>query len=58
LARKNQHPEPKDAQRQKLADDVAVFLRKGGTIEKIESGVSGVDLAKPGAKSIKLGKPK
>lgn len=58
MPKKNQHPEPKDAQRQKLADDVEVFLRKGGTIEKIDSGVSGVNLAKPGTKSIKLGKPK
>lgn len=58
MPRKNQNPEPKDVQREKLADDVEAFLRKGGVIERIESGVSGVDLTKPGQKSIKLGKTK
>ena len=58
LAKKNQIPEPKETQRKKLADDIETFLQKGGMIDQIESGVSGVSFGKPADKSIKLGKPK
>ena len=58
MAKKNQQPEPKDAQRAKLAGDIEAFLQSGGVIEQIESGVSGENATRPGQKSINLGKPK
>ena len=58
MPRKTQIPEPKDVMRKKLADDVEEFLKKGGVIEQIKSGVSGVSFSKPRDKSIKLGTSK
>ncbi len=58
MAKKNEIQASKDAQRKKLADDVEAFINKGGSIEKIDSGVSGVSLTKPRDKGIKLGTPK
>lgn len=48
----------KDQLRQKLAEDMRLFLDSGGEITLIPTGQSGVDLMKPGQKNIKLGNKK
>lgn len=58
MANKAQNQVPKDSQRKKLEDDVAAFLERGGEIEQIETGRSGVSLTKPADKHIKLGTQK
>ncbi|MBO6701115.1 MAG: hypothetical protein JJ921_02165 [Pseudomonadales bacterium] len=48
----------KDKLRKKIEDDTRVFLEAGGKITVIPTGQSGVNMAKPGQKHIKLGNSK
>lgn len=54
--KKAQNQVSKDTLRKKLTEDVSEFLKRGGKIEQIETGRSGVDALTPRSKHIKIGK--
>ena len=58
VRKKAVNEESKRELRRQLAEATAEFLKKGGEIQQIPSGQSGMDLAKPGQKQIKLGNTK
>ena len=55
MTKKRSNEESKDRLRVKLEADIDAFLKAGGEIEVIPSGLSGVDSLKPRPRHITLG---
>ena len=55
MAKQKQDEASKQEQRRKLEEDTRAFLKSGGEIQNIPTGLSGVDSTKPRTQHIKLG---